>query len=247
MNFKETVENQDSKPNSLDQKVNFNRDLFRKELESLSLGEFTFRITIDELVDQIPSVEDSKSIPNLIKYKNKDYSLYIQKDTDKEEYHEYRFFLYNEEEKFNTFLAGNPHVAGWVGQGGFTFEVNDSKYHSEDHWGVSIAEELKGSGLADVLYDLKCQVDDQLEFEHTSGDDLRFLTFYIRKGYVPYSLIKHDPVREEIINNDILDKIILEIKESRRNKNQSRDTDYALRLKLDPKEAVKIYDRIKTM
>ncbi|KKP61215.1 MAG: hypothetical protein UR85_C0004G0106 [Candidatus Nomurabacteria bacterium GW2011_GWF2_35_66] len=237
-------ENKNLELGSLDSKIDFNRNLFRKELEALSDRGITLNFQIDELIDRIRSVEEGEAILDFIKYKNKSFSLYVSKGGNKENDNGHRLDIFNKEENFNTFRSENPHVAGWVGQAGF-ISGNDY-YHSEDHWGVSVTEELKGSGLADLLYDLKCQIDNQLEFEHVSTHNLQLLTFYVKKGYVPYSIIENNPVCEEVINKDKLNKIISEIKESRENRNQIEDRDSVVRLKLDPKEAMTIYSNIKT-
>ena len=229
---------------SLDSKIDFNRDLFRRELEALSARGINFNFKIDELVGKIRSVTDGEAILDFIKYEDKNYSLYVSEGKNKDNGH--RLDIFNKEDSFNTFRSENPHVAGWVGQAEFITENDYPHYHSEDHWGVSVTEELKGSGFADLLYDLKCQVDNQLEFEHVSSNNLQFLTFYIKKGYIPYSLIKVNPVYEEVINKKELDKIILDIKEARENRFQPKNTDSVFKLKLDPKEARIIYSKIKT-
>ncbi|HEY5588818.1 MAG TPA: hypothetical protein VIK86_07675 [Candidatus Paceibacterota bacterium] len=244
----EIIKQQNKNPElgSLDSKIDFNRNLFRKELEALNNRGINFNFKIDELIDKICSVEEGEAILDFIKYKDKSYSLYIRKGENKENDNGHRLDIFNREENFNTFRSENPHVSGWVGQAEYISENDYPHYHSENHWGVSVTEELKGSGFADLLYDLKCQVDNQLEFEHVSAGNLQFLTFYIKKGYIPYSLVRLNPIYEEIINKNQLDKIILEIKESRENRNQPRDRDSIFKLKLDPREAMKIYSEIKT-
>lgn len=235
-------QNKNLELSSLDSKIDFNRNLFRKELENLSTRGINFNFKIDELIGKILSVEEGEAILDFIKYKDKSYSLYISKGEKNDNGN--RLDIYNKEESFNTFRSENPNVAGWVGQAEFISEDDYSSYHSENHWGISVAEELKGSGFADLLYDLKCQVDNQLEFEHVTVDNLQLLSFYIKKGYVPYSFIKFNPVHEEIIDKNELDKIILEIKEWQKNRNQSKGRD-SVKLKLDPEEAMIIYSKIK--
>jgi hypothetical protein len=243
MKFNEIIkkENLNDNLDTLEKKINFNKSLFKKELETLGGSDFCFSVDVDEVIKIIRSTEEKKSILGFIKYKNKDYNLHFMKNSNQQGH---RFDFYNKEETFKTARSVSSHVAGWIDQGGFTFSDEKFSYHTEDHWGVAVSEELKGSRFADILYNLKCQVDDQLEFEHVSGSNLQMLTFYIKKGYVPYSFVKLDPVHEEIIDKDKLKKVILEIKEAREGKNQSDDKDYALRLKLDPKEASIIYSNL---
>lgn len=231
---------------SLNKKIEYNRDFFKKELYSIENGkDFIFNISIDSLIDKIHKIKESDSITDVFKYKNINYSLHCVINSNENKDNDYKLYLYNKENKFDTFRAENPHIAGWVGQGGYTLGDNISEYYSEDHWGVSVSTDLRGSGFADVLYNLKCQFDNQLEFEHVPESYLQFLTFYIKKGYVPYSLIELDPEREEFVTPDILSGIILSIKKGRNDKMNSTEDGVAIKLRLDPIQAKEIYEKIK--
>lgn len=149
-------------------------------------------------------------------------------------------------EIFRTSRVENTNIAGWVAQGDYSF----GDYSHHDHWGVAVDPSLKRTALADFLYNLKSFVDDQLEFEHVSGKDLAFLTFYIKKGYLPESVITTPDMEEYKLSEEEKKEIFNHLINQRKGKNDSvlkikGSTNYAFKLKLDPKNAVRIYNQIK--
>ena len=230
---------------NLNEKIKLNREIIKNELLGLiNNTDFNFTIDIDELIRKILDIKESGSINNIFSYRGMDFSLHIINNGKSD----HRFDLFNKEEVFNTSHSDNKHIAGWVSQGGFSSYDLDGNtiYNTQDHSGIAVDSSLQGFRFADILYNLKALVDDQLEYENCSGDNLNFLAFYIRKGYIPYSKIcienKTGIYIEKIINEEDFKKIIYEIKNSQ--KDNSRNTDYSFKLKLDPVKAKKVTEEI---
>jgi len=149
-------------------------------------------------------------------------------------------------------------VAGWVGQGDFSI-LSDSTvaggYRSSEHWGVSVDSKFKRVGLADFLYNLAALTQKQLEFEHVDGKNHPFLTFYIKKGYVPYAVITPPTMAEQVLSEEELTAVTNNLKENRQNFKEGGKIqtllklngveEYSLKLKFDPFRAIVIYNKIR--
>jgi hypothetical protein len=237
------IENFQNPPNnnpdlqSLEDKLNFNKSAFGNELRGQLKSGIALNFTVEDILKKINEIKEKGTIEDFVTLDKNNYGLHVSKEDNQH----FISIFGNEDQKFKTFRARNKRVAGWIGKGDYSF----GEYTSKDHWGVSVAEELKNTGLSDVLYDLKSLLDDQLEFEHVQGSNFKFLTFYIKKGYVPYSLIEaNNSFEEKLINNDDMKKIIQEIMDSRKSNTELSKKDYAIKLRLDPKYASDIYKKI---
>ena len=231
----------------LDEAISFNQNRFYYEFTEDKIGKVELAKPLDELIAEIKDVKqlegDEKIIRNAIEINSKIYNLKI------------RFLkgeiilgvIGEEGERFDTSRAEGTNICGWVAQGDYSF----GNYLHPEHWGVAVSSEMKGTALADFLYNLKCFVDEQERFEHVNGSDYPFLTFYIKKGYVPHSVIIPPDMKEYILSeeekNSFFNHLISQRNSNRENNNLEirGSISYAFKLKLDPKNAVKIYNKIR--
>lgn len=220
--------------------IKSNKEKFLNELNGTKIGDVEINIGLNQLIKEIENVKEiPQVIENAIKIQGLNYDLVVRKEDEDIKL----YILGKDGQTFSTLLSNNEKVAGWVAQGDFSLGNEDKMYNSKDHWGVSVTPEMKGSGLADFLYDLKSLVNNQLEYEHVAGTNYGFLTFYIKKGYIPYSLIKLPDLNEEILDGDKIKNILNELIENRKTKDViiEKDMEYAIKLKFNPTEASKFY------
>ncbi len=123
-------------------------------------------------------------------------------------------------------------------------EFRCGSYESSDHWAISVAAEYQGAGVADLLYALKTSVNEQPKFEHVNEGDMRFLIFYIKKGYYPCSIILPNG-NEEVVSDQHIEELKERMKSSKEQKSEINRTPFALRLSLDPSRAEELYQQIK--
>lgn len=229
---------------AFDQNIAYNKDRFFNEFNGDKIGKVELHIPLETLISKVKESDNDRIIENVISIEGTNYDLgirYMNGDLRLDA-------IGKDGQIFNANHSGDERVAGWIAQGGYSFLANDSNksYASNDHWGVSVTPELKGTGLSDFLYDVKSLINNQLEFEHVSGSDYKFLTFYLKKGYVPYSIVKLPELNEEILKDDdvvIMLNDVINKRISGETINED-DIDYAIKLRLDPQKAEGIYNRI---
>ena len=223
--------------------IKLNKEKFINELNKTKIGDVEINIELSQIIENLQQVEETPQVfKNTIKIHGIDYDLVARKENEDIKL----YILGKDGQTFNTFRSNNEKVAGWVAQGDYSLGNEEKMYNSKDHWGVSVTPELKGSGLADFLYNLKSLVNNQLEYEHVTETNYAFLTFYIKKGYIPYSLIKLPDLNEEILGEDEIKNILNEVIEKRKTKGViiEKDMEHAIKLKLNPTEASKFYKQI---
>ena len=239
----ENVETKKLLPNKFEKDIQSNKQKFLNELSSAKIGNVEVNIELDYIMREFEKVKEiPQVIENAIKIQGLNYDLAIRK-----EYEDIKLYILGKDgQTFNAFRSNNEKVAGWIAQGDYSLGNEEKMYNSKDHWGVSVTPELKGSGLADFLYDLKSLVNNQLEYEHVTETNYGFLTFYIKKGYIPYSLIKLPNLNEEILDENQIKNIVNDVIDKRKTKDVilEKDMEHAIKLKFDPAEASKLYGQI---
>ncbi len=245
---KNTPEKDPSEVSSLMQKIESNQKKFASEFKENKIGKIDLNISLNELLSKIEENGGNQfSIENAVKILGLNYDLAGTRDNG-----DLHLAVFGKDNQvFNANRSNNQNIAGWVAQGDYSFgDPAGASYRHKDHWGVSVTPELKGTGLSDFLYNVKSLVDNQLEFEHVLSSNYRFLTFYIKKGYVPYSIIKLPELKEEVLGEAEINSMLNDVIDKRKN-HQVADkndgdytTDYAIKLKLDPMKAEEIYSGI---
>jgi len=231
---------------NLIQKIESNREKFLDVFKENKIGQVELSMSLNELIREIKKNEDNRTIENAVTIKGLPYDLAIKYSGGDLQLE----VVGKNDQSFNTNRSDNQKVAGWIAQGDYAIGDNVNGFYThKDHWGVSVAPELKGTGLSDFLYNLKSLVDNQLEFEHVAGYNYPFLTFYIKKGYVPCSIIKPPKFNEQQLKEDEIQIMLNNVIDKRKTGKvvDENDIDYGIKLTLDPSKAEQIYNKISNL
>jgi hypothetical protein len=196
---------------------------------------------ITQLINIINEGERETVIPDAIKIGSTDYHFVINIVNNHA-----LFAIGNESLHLNQCESyeDDPRVAGWIAQGTYTIGNVEKKYSNDDHWGLWISSKFRGTGLSDFLYNIKALVDNQFEFEFVDGTNYAFLTTYIKKGYIPYSVIIPPELNERLLSEEDKQKIIAGIKSQKNHIHSQIILPHSLKLKLEPEMSIKMYQEI---
>lgn len=233
----------------------FNRNRLRAEFKDDKIGEVKLELPLNELLSRIEEIERGGKIgiiEDAVEIQGEKYDMVVNYSNE-----DFMLAVGKEGKVFNTNRGNDSRVAGWAGQGDFSFisDFAEIDYTHSEHWGVSVDFQFKKVGLADFLYNLAALTQKQLKFEHVDGKNYPFLTFYIKKGYVPYAVVTPPTMTEQVLSQEEVTVVINNLKENRQNLKEGKPStllelngaeEYALKLKFNPTQAIVIYNQIRS-